>query len=135
MADPPPLMHATQVTRPFHTPGWIYEEKYDGWRMLAVKEGRVRLVSRNERCRVEARPARCMILFVMADEPSMSGDPTQGYFRKHGKWVRGTTRQAIREALGHDLPVGFNSPMWTQCPLTPGPDWSRHGRAVLWCVL
>ena len=48
MADPPALMHATQVARPFHTPGWVYEEKYDGWRMLAVKEaGVVRLISRN----------------------------------------------------------------------------------------
>jgi bifunctional non-homologous end joining protein LigD len=43
-------MHATQVARSFHTPGWIYEEKVDGWRMLAVKEaGGVRLVSRNSR--------------------------------------------------------------------------------------
>ena len=47
---PPALMHATQVARPFHTKGWVYEEKYDGWRMLAIKEGdSVRLVSRNGR--------------------------------------------------------------------------------------
>jgi hypothetical protein len=32
------MMHATQVARPFHTKGWIYEEKVDGWRMLARKD-------------------------------------------------------------------------------------------------
>jgi ATP-dependent DNA ligase len=32
---------------PFHRPGWVYEEKVDGWRMLALKDrGCVRLVSR-----------------------------------------------------------------------------------------
>lgn len=46
----PALMHATQVPRSFHTKGWVYEEKYDGWRMTALKEaGRVRLISRNGR--------------------------------------------------------------------------------------
>ena len=46
----PDLMHATQVPRPFHTKGWVFEEQYDGWRILALKEtGRVRLVSRNGR--------------------------------------------------------------------------------------
>jgi bifunctional non-homologous end joining protein LigD len=41
-------MLATLVPRPFHKPGWAYEEKYDGDRMLAYKEGgRVRLLSRN----------------------------------------------------------------------------------------
>jgi bifunctional non-homologous end joining protein LigD len=33
--------------KPFHRTGWIYEEKYDGWRMLAFQDGpRVRLISR-----------------------------------------------------------------------------------------
>jgi len=43
-------MAPTQVREPFHREGWIYEEKVDGWRMLAYKDGaRVRLVSRNGR--------------------------------------------------------------------------------------
>jgi ATP dependent DNA ligase domain len=42
------LMHPTQVRQPFHRPGWVYEEKIDGWRMAAYKDGkRVRLVSRS----------------------------------------------------------------------------------------
>ena len=50
MSALPDLMHATQVVRPFHTQGWVYEEKYDGWRMLARKDtGGVQLISRNGR--------------------------------------------------------------------------------------
>jgi ATP-dependent DNA ligase len=38
------------VREPFHRDGWVYEEKVDGWRMLAYKDrSRVRLVSRNGR--------------------------------------------------------------------------------------
>ena len=40
-------MAATSIAKPFHRPGWVYEEKYDGWRMVAYKDGTaVRLVSR-----------------------------------------------------------------------------------------
>jgi bifunctional non-homologous end joining protein LigD len=43
-------MAATQVARPFHRPGWVYEEKVDGWRVLAYKDAAgVRLMSRNAR--------------------------------------------------------------------------------------
>jgi bifunctional non-homologous end joining protein LigD len=43
-------MLATLVAKPFDRPGWVFEEKYDGDRILAYKEGdRVRLLSRNEK--------------------------------------------------------------------------------------
>ena len=43
-------MLATLVTEPFDKPGWVYEEKYDGDRILAYKEGaRVLLLSRNSK--------------------------------------------------------------------------------------
>lgn len=41
-------MLATLVAEPFIRPNWIFEEKYDGVRILAYKEGaKVRLISRN----------------------------------------------------------------------------------------
>jgi bifunctional non-homologous end joining protein LigD len=41
-------MLATLVNKAFHKPGWVYEEKYDGIRLLAYKQGkRVQLISRN----------------------------------------------------------------------------------------
>lgn len=47
-------MLATLVSEPFHKPGWVYEEKYDGYRILAYKEGaKVTLLSRNGNNRTE----------------------------------------------------------------------------------
>ena len=41
-------MAPTLVRPPFHREGWVYEEKVDGFRFVAYKDGpRVRLVSRN----------------------------------------------------------------------------------------
>jgi ATP-dependent DNA ligase len=40
-------MQPTLVARPFHRPDWVYEEKVDGYRLVAHKEGpRVSLTSR-----------------------------------------------------------------------------------------
>lgn len=34
------------LVKPFHRPGWVYEEKVDGWRMVAYKDAsKVSLVS------------------------------------------------------------------------------------------
>jgi bifunctional non-homologous end joining protein LigD len=50
-------MLATLVHEPFHRNGWVYEEKYDGDRILAYKEGAlVRLLSRNDKDRTGSFP-------------------------------------------------------------------------------
>src|SRR5262249_55491069 len=50
-------MLATLVDAPFHRPGWIWEEKYDGIRLIAVKDGaRVRLITRNDKDRAASFP-------------------------------------------------------------------------------
>ena len=48
-------MLATLVDEPFHRPGWVFEEKYDGYRILAYEEEkRVTLLSRNGKDRTES---------------------------------------------------------------------------------
>jgi len=66
-------MLATLVSKPFERLGWVYEEKYDGYRILAYKEGpKVTLLSRNDKDRTQgyaeiaaaiaALPARTLLL-------------------------------------------------------------------------
>ncbi len=66
-------MLATLVAEAFDEPGWVFEEKYDGDRILAYKQGsRVRLLSRNGKDRterfsriaaaIESLPAKTLLL-------------------------------------------------------------------------
>ena len=51
-------MLATLVSQPFDRTGWVYEEKYDGYRILAYKEGsKVTLLSRNRKDRSDTFPS------------------------------------------------------------------------------
>ncbi len=51
-------MLARLVRKPFDRPGWTFEEKYDGYRILAYKEGsRVSLFSRNAIDRTASYPS------------------------------------------------------------------------------
>jgi len=54
MGRPPSLpkrlqpMLATLTDEPFDDPAWVFEDKYDGFRMIAeIRDGRVALYSRN----------------------------------------------------------------------------------------
>jgi DNA ligase D-like protein (predicted ligase) len=50
-------MLATLVDAPFTAPGWVFEEKYDGVRIVAVKDRRrVQLVTRNGKDRTSSYP-------------------------------------------------------------------------------
>ncbi len=50
-------MLATLVSEAFDRPGWVFEEKYDGYRVLAYKEGpSVTLLSRNGKDRTGSFP-------------------------------------------------------------------------------
>jgi bifunctional non-homologous end joining protein LigD len=43
-------MLLSEVKRPFHQSGWVYEEKYDGYRAVVFKDGaHVRIFSRNRK--------------------------------------------------------------------------------------
>jgi bifunctional non-homologous end joining protein LigD len=42
-------MLATLTDAPFHDPGWVFEDKYDGFRMIAeIERGKVTLYSRTK---------------------------------------------------------------------------------------
>jgi ATP-dependent DNA ligase len=96
-------MPPTLVACPFHREGWVYEEKYDGWRLVAHKtDDHVRLVSRNGldhtrrfaelAATVSALPATTLILdgeVAIFDEQLVS----------RFEWLRRQNREAVATPL------------------------------------
>ena len=127
-------MLATLADEPFSKPNWIYEEKYDGVRMLAYKEGSsVTLISRNAIDRTSRYPeiaaavgklkAKTLALdgeVVVFDAKKVSrfqllqqGEGTQKYvvfdvLYANGKDLRNEPLSARREALEKLVQPSFN---------------------------
>jgi ATP-dependent DNA ligase len=74
-------MLALPVPTPFHRPGWVFEEKYDGIRILAYKEGAsVKLLS-------EERRSSKWLKVKVHQEFVIGGFTAPAGARKHGKWT------------------------------------------------
>jgi len=77
-------MLATLVDAPFHLPGWVYEEKYDGFRFLAYKEGRrVTLLTRNMKDRTAEFPEVAAAVAALR-APTLVLDGEVVIFDRHG---------------------------------------------------
>ena len=109
-------MLATLVAEPFDRPGWIYEEKYDGDRILAYKDERgVRLFSRNAKDRTDRFPA---IVAAVAKLPAktLALDGEVVVFDKKGV----SHFQSLQEGSGHPVYVVFD------CLYRDGKDYRRE---------
>ena len=86
-------MAATQIAKPFHRPGWVYEEKVDGWRVLAYKEAAgVRLLSRNAKDLTRRFPELAAAVAAL-NPPTLLLDGEIAVFDSqlisHFEWIRG----------------------------------------------
>src|ERR1700678_2682537 len=91
-------MLATLVKEPFQRPGWVYEEKYDGYRILAYKEGRrVTLLSRNAKDRTDHFRAIALAVSALQHETLLLDGEVVAFAR------RGVSRFQLLQNLAHRL--------------------------------
>jgi bifunctional non-homologous end joining protein LigD len=93
------LMHPTLFARPFHREGWVYEEKYDGWRILALKaDGKVQLLSRNGRDHARRFGELARVIGVLP-ESTLILEGEAAIFDEHlisrFEWLRHGTRESL----------------------------------------
>jgi len=99
---------AEPATQPFSDPDWIFEPKYDGYRILGLREGgRARLLTRNGRCieerfpevrrALEAFPVDALVLDGELVVPDAEGRPRFGLLQKRAALRR--PREIARAAV------------------------------------
>jgi len=77
-------MAATLVKDPFDRPGWVYEEKYDGDRIVAYKEGdAVHLLSRNSLDRTAAFPGIAAAIRALPARTLLLDGEVVAFDRRH----------------------------------------------------
>jgi bifunctional non-homologous end joining protein LigD len=109
-------MLATLVSEPFHRPGWDYEEKYDGDRILAYKEGnRVRLLSRNGKDRTERFPRVAEAISLLRPDTLLLDGEVVVFDRQ-----RVSRFQLLQQAKGEPVYVVFD------CLYCAGTDLRRE---------
>ena len=115
-----PTLVSTLVSKPFHREGWVYEEKYDGWRMVAYKRGRgVRLVNRRGRDQTERFPELAAAIAALRP-PTLILDGEVARFDE--------TLVSRFEWLLHRIPNGVTTPtlyMAFDCLYAAGRDLRR----------
>ena len=98
-------MAATQIAKPFHRPGWVYEEKVDGWRILAYKDAAgVRLVSRKGLLRQSPQVARQLLRKLLPEPIVLESTPEGVRFRGRAAW--GAVLSGVMQGVGLVVPPG-----------------------------
>jgi bifunctional non-homologous end joining protein LigD len=99
MARPLLPMHPTLIARPFHRDGWVYEEKVDGYRILAHKAAdRVRLISRHAKNLTARFPELAAAIARLAPETLVLDGEVAVYDERRVsrfEWMRRSPRDAV----------------------------------------
>ena len=114
-------MQATQVKQPFHREGCVCEEKIDGWRMLAYKDGRnVRLESRKGVDHTRRFPGLANAVAALSTRTLVLDGEVAIFdrqLRSRFDWLRDPNHEEVADAAPAD---GLRSAL---------PGWSRFDQA------
>src|SRR5262245_37735689 len=133
-------MAPTLVREPFHRQGWVYEEKVDGWRMLAYKDGeRVHFVSRNGRDHTRRFADLAAAVAKLSARPLVLDGEVAIYdqqLRSRLDWLREPDTDAVATARCSWPSTSCTTPaansLRDRCVIV-APGWKTPSPAASWC--